>query len=122
MIEQQSIFLLGGQDLEMLEIRKILELTPEVLFFDELMYYGKGKEHLASYFESEINAGKMFHGGGADGFFGIARGAYAHGHILSLKDSIIQFMTKPIPCWEAVMIPDTVRRNGWFKESKGGDT
>ena len=57
---------------------------------DELMYYGKEKERLSAHFESEINKGKMFHGGGADGYIGTAKGVYSVEEIFSLKKEIIQ--------------------------------
>ena len=43
---------------------------------DVLMYYGERKERLTKYFASDINARKMFHGGGVDGYFGTVRAAY----------------------------------------------
>ena len=60
---------------------------------DELMYYGKGKEQLVEYFESEIKAGKMFHGGGPDGYFGTASGAFSYEKIIKIKKSIIQLLS-----------------------------
>ena len=59
---------------------------------DELMYYGKGKERLSSHFDPEIKAGKMFHGGGAEGYFGAAKAVYSVKEIISLKNEIIQLI------------------------------
>ena len=61
---------------------------------DELMYYGKGKERLPAHFDSEVNAGKMFHGGGSDGYFGTAKGVYPLKEIIRLKNKIIQLIHK----------------------------
>ena len=59
---------------------------------DELMYYGQGKERLTAHFDSEIKAGNMFHGGGAEGYFGAAKGVYSVKEIVSLKNEIIQLI------------------------------
>ena len=59
---------------------------------DEIMYYGKGKERLSVHFDSEINVGKMFHGGGANGYFGTTKGVYLVDEIFSLKKEIIQII------------------------------
>lgn len=56
---------------------------------DELMYYGKGKGALVEIFNSEIQKGKMFHGGGKDGYIGTDRGAYSLEEIEMLKNKII---------------------------------
>ena len=61
---------------------------------DELMFYGKGKERLSVCFESEIQAGKMFHGGGVEGYIGAAQGIYLYNEIVSIKDNIIQLINK----------------------------
>lgn len=61
---------------------------------DELMYYGKGKERLVEQYDAEIKAGKMFHGGGQDGFIGTARGVYPPEDILNMKESIIILINK----------------------------
>ncbi len=59
---------------------------------DELMYYGEGKSLLVEKFTDEINAGKMFHGGGADGFIGTVRGAYSKEKIYAIKENIVSFL------------------------------
>ncbi|MDR3062217.1 MAG: hypothetical protein LBU57_08920 [Dysgonamonadaceae bacterium] len=61
---------------------------------NELMYYGIGKEKLAQQFENEIKEGKMFHGGGAEGYIGTARGAYSNNEILNMKNNIIQLINQ----------------------------
>jgi hypothetical protein len=38
----------------------------------ELVYYGKGKNLLVEHFHKEIAEGKMYHGGGDKGYFGIS--------------------------------------------------
>ena len=43
---------------------------------EELMYYGQGVGMLALHFADEIRRGRMFYGGGENGYFGVARGAY----------------------------------------------
>jgi hypothetical protein len=57
---------------------------------DELMYYGQGKRDLVKNYETEIKTGKMFYGGGDDGFFGTVRGVYSKEEIIRLKADIIQ--------------------------------
>jgi hypothetical protein len=61
---------------------------------DELMYYGEGKERLPEYFASEITAGKMFHGGGSEGFIGTAQGAYPYEQLLEINNTIIQLINQ----------------------------
>ncbi len=56
---------------------------------DELMYYGEGKELLAGKFAEEVKVGKMFHGGGGEGFIGTARAVYSQEEIKNIKNDII---------------------------------
>lgn len=51
---------------------------------DTLCYYGQGKEKLVERFAKEIAGGRMYHGGGENGFFGVAKGRYAPDEILQL--------------------------------------
>lgn len=59
---------------------------------DELMYYGKGKNLLVKHFEKEINSGKMFHGGGDEGFIGVAQNAHSIAEISELKNKIVELI------------------------------
>ena len=61
---------------------------------DELMFYGQGKDRLTVHFDSEIKAGKMFHGGGAEGYFGTAKAVFSVKEIISLKNEIVQLINK----------------------------
>lgn len=47
-----------------------------------LCYYGQDKEKLVKQFAPEIASGKMYHGGGDNGFFGVAEGNYSAEEIL----------------------------------------
>jgi hypothetical protein len=38
----------------------------------ELTYYGAAKKQLVEHFHKEITEGKMYHGGGDNGYFGIS--------------------------------------------------
>ncbi len=51
---------------------------------DTLCYYGQGKEKLVERFAQEIAGGRMYHGGGENGFLGVAEGQYAPDEILQL--------------------------------------
>lgn len=57
--------------------RKLLIYTE-----DSLCYYGQDKEKLVKQFAPEIASGKMYHGGGDNGFFGVAEGNYSAEEIL----------------------------------------
>lgn len=57
--------------------RKLLIYTE-----DSLCYYGQNKEKLVKQFSPEIASGKMYHGGGDNGFFGVAEGNYSAEEIL----------------------------------------
>lgn len=63
---------------------------------DELMYYGKGKGCLVSYFKDEITAGRMFHGGGDTGFIGTVKRVFSKEAIIDLKDKIISMIPPDI--------------------------
>lgn len=56
---------------------------------DELIYYGKGKDLLVKFYAKEIEAGRMFHGGGKQGFIGAARSAYSENELKDMKKQII---------------------------------
>lgn len=57
--------------------RKLLIFTE-----DSLCYYGQDKGKLVKQFAPEIASGKMYHGGGDNGFFGVAEGNYSAEEIL----------------------------------------
>lgn len=57
---------------------------------NELMYYGVGKEQLLTKYQSEIDSGKMYHGGGENGFIGTVANIFSEKEIEGLKDAIIQ--------------------------------
>lgn len=56
----------------------------------ELVYYGQGKDNFTSYFRESIKSGKMYHGGGSEGFLGTVQGAFSDKQLLSIKKKIIQ--------------------------------
>jgi hypothetical protein len=59
---------------------------------DETVYYGKGKQQLTEYFDTEIKTGKMYHGGGNEGYIGTVKNIYSKEEIKQLKENIIQII------------------------------
>ncbi|MDR1553102.1 MAG: hypothetical protein LBS69_06540 [Prevotellaceae bacterium] len=59
----------------------------------ELTYYGKGKNLLVEHFQQEIAEGKMYHGGGENGYWGIATNAFSKDEIIKIKNIMIQKFT-----------------------------
>jgi hypothetical protein len=59
---------------------------------DEWMYYGKGKNKLVDFFKEEIGDGKIYHGGGDEGYIGMAKNTYSQKEILKTKEIIIQIL------------------------------
>lgn len=53
----------------------------------EWMFYGEGKAELASFYDEEIRKGKIFHGGGRNGYIGAERAAYDSARI---KEFVIE--------------------------------
>ncbi|MDX9882050.1 MAG: hypothetical protein RBS73_08275 [Prolixibacteraceae bacterium] len=56
---------------------------------NELNYYGKGINQLIRIFEQLISNGDAYHGGGKNGFFGIANGALSSNQIMEIVKQII---------------------------------
>lgn len=61
---------------------------------NSLCYYGQDKEKLVERFAPEIAQGKMYHGGGDNGFFGIAEGALSKEEIQELVNDIIRIVSE----------------------------
>jgi len=60
----------------------------------QLVYYGKGVDGLAFKYQGLIKEHKAFHGGGNDGFFGLAAGKLTIDEIDLIKPEIIKLITK----------------------------
>lgn len=69
--------------------RKLLIYTE-----DSLCYYGQDKEKLVKQLTPEIVSGKMYHGGGDNGFFGVAEGALSKEEIQELVNDIIRIISE----------------------------
>lgn len=54
----------------------------------EWMYYGKGATRIRDYFEDEFLSGKLFCGGGENGYVGIQYGAYSSDKIQEMVEHI----------------------------------
>lgn len=61
---------------------------------NELVYYGEGKDLLADLYKGSLIEGKMYHGGGNEGFIGTVRNMYSPDQILDIKKSVIQFLNQ----------------------------
>ncbi|MDR1380356.1 MAG: hypothetical protein LBJ47_02640 [Tannerella sp.] len=59
---------------------------------EELIYYGKGKERLTECFGAEINQGKMYYGGGNNGFIGTKKALFSEEEIIGLKNKIVELL------------------------------
>lgn len=55
---------------------------------DVAEFYGEGVNDLTSLFKSELDAKKMYHGGGDSGYLGIVSGAYSKEEIAGIVDKI----------------------------------
>ena len=59
-----------------------------------ICYYGRGKESLVEQFQTEIAQGKMYYGGGENGFWGVAENEYTPEEIRHLvqvcEDIVVQ--------------------------------
>jgi hypothetical protein len=58
----------------------------------ELVYYGKGKKNIVKHYIESIKNGKMYHGGGDEGFFGTAQNRYSKEEIIEIKNNIVQLI------------------------------
>ena len=56
---------------------------------DVAEFYGEGVNDLTSLFKSELDANKMYHGGGNSGYLGIVSGKYNKEEIASIVDKIL---------------------------------
>jgi hypothetical protein len=67
-----------------------------LLIYNEttLTYYGFNKQTLVDNWESLIAEGKAYHGGGADGYFGLDKGALSEREILEMIGHIIELLNK----------------------------
>ena len=55
---------------------------------EELTYYGEKKTLLADFYMEEIKLGKMYHGGGEQGYIGSAKGKYSAKKIIEIVEQI----------------------------------
>ena len=55
---------------------------------NKLVYYGENKNKLVDYFRLELSTGRMYHGGGNTGFFGLAEKVYTESKINQLVEII----------------------------------
>ncbi len=58
----------------------------------QLTYYGCGVGQLAHEFKDYVKGGKAYHGGGDNGYFGIAKDAFPPDELTQIKDKIIKLM------------------------------
>lgn len=58
----------------------------------EWAYYGEGKSQLVDYFAADIEAGRVYHGGGENGFIGAARDAFAKEQIDSFVNHFYEHL------------------------------
>jgi len=59
-----------------------------------LVYYGTGKTKIVNYYSEAIKNGKMFHGGGDEGFIGTVQNIYSEEEIINIKDNIINLVNQ----------------------------
>ncbi|MDR2511856.1 MAG: hypothetical protein LBC89_05305, partial [Bacteroidales bacterium] len=59
---------------------------------NELTCYGEGKNLLVEHYQKEISEGKMYHGGGENGYFGVGNMAYQNTELVKIKETIIQII------------------------------
>ncbi len=65
-----------------------------IYFYDHFVFYGAGKDKLVSHFSELIKEGKAYHGGGKDGFFGLAKGSFTPSEVIKLKNEAINYIHK----------------------------
>ncbi len=61
---------------------------------DELNYYGPSKDQIANHFQYLIDNNKAYHGGGKNGFFGIASGVFNENELLKKIEEIVRIINK----------------------------
>lgn len=71
---------------------KMFGKTNNLLIFtgDKLTYYGERKEQIVKKFEQLIKKEKAYYGGGAQGFFGLAKGKVTPEEVNEIKEQIIK--------------------------------
>lgn len=61
---------------------------------EELTYYGPNKQQLATHFQAAVKAGKAYHGGQENGFFGFAAGHWTQEQIGDSVELITQLLVE----------------------------
>ncbi|GAB6278791.1 MAG: hypothetical protein STSR0006_07890 [Lentimicrobium sp.] len=61
---------------------------------DTLVFYGTGKKKVVEHYIEAIKNGKMFHGGGDEGFIGTVQGVYRNEELMSIKNKIINLVSQ----------------------------
>ncbi|MEM4260571.1 MAG: CorA family divalent cation transporter [Candidatus Woesearchaeota archaeon] len=75
-------------------VDRMYNKTDKLLIYNnsELCYYGTYKKKIVDYFSNEIKNNLAYHGGGDNGYFGLAAGSFTEEQIVKIKDKILEII------------------------------